>query len=107
MTDAVKCLIEHNVTYVHQGSNPPFELPPHHFLILSPPFSSYSSRETPTVTNSWVLLNSAIPFQESSAASAARTTSIGISGGRIGRNVSWRRGMIPGSWEGDPVRNTF
>lgn len=107
-TDKLECQDQTQVfTYIHQGSNPPFQFPPHHFLTLSPPFSSYSSRDTPTVMNSCVMLNVAIPFQASSAASAARMISIGISGGRIGRIVAWRRGMSPGSWEGDPVRNTF
>jgi hypothetical protein len=108
IANADECLHQTQAfTHVHQESNPPLQFPPHHLLTLSPPFSSYSSRDIPTLMNSCVELNSAIPFQASSAASAACMTSIGISGERIGRNVERRRGMSPGSLEGDPVRNTF
>ena len=84
-----------------------FQFPPHHFLILSPPHSSYSAFVTPTFPNSSVLANSAMPCHASIDGSEARMTPSGISGGRIGRNVAWRRGRRPGKADGDPVTNTF
>ena len=48
-----------------------------------------------------------MPCHASIDGSEARMTPSGISGGRIGRNVAWRRGRRPGKADGDPVTNTF
>src|SRR6266850_7499965 len=84
-----------------------FQFPPHHLRTRSPPHSSYSALDTPTLANSSVCANAAIPRHASSDGSAARTILSGISGGRIGRSVTWRRSERPGIRAGVPVRKTF
>lgn len=83
-----------------------FQLPPHHFLILSPPHSSYSAFVTPTRANSSVCAKSAIPLQLSADGSRALTIFKGTSGERMGRRVDSILVARPGSLDGLPVKNT-
>ncbi len=81
-----------------------FQLLPHHFLIFSGPYSSYSALVKQVFSNSEVTLNKDMPFHASRDGSAALTMLTGISCGSKGLRVLWSLGIIPENCDGDPVR---
>src|SRR5258706_8216012 len=87
--------------------NPQAKFPPHHFVTLSEPHSSYIALVTAYFPKSSVLLNLAIPFQASSAGSFATFTTTSAPGSRTSFIVPCTRVASPGKLAGEPVKKMF
>ena len=86
---------------------PHAQFPPHHFVTLSEPHSSYRALVTAYLPKSSVPLSLAIPLHASRAGSLATLTTTSAPGSRTSLIAPCTRVASPGKLAGEPVRKTF